>query len=73
MIVICHFNIQLTEAGVMHDAGYVTLSGAPSTTLDYNILSIFHYLGSPLSYRTLVFDLMRNLYIYNTCIYIFSI
>ena len=24
-------------------------------------------------YRTLIFDLMRNLYIYNACIYIYSI
>ena len=23
MLVICHFNIKLTEAGVMHAAGYV--------------------------------------------------
>ena len=23
MLVICHFNIQLTEAYVMHEAGYV--------------------------------------------------
>ena len=23
VIVICHFNIELTEAGVMHEAGYV--------------------------------------------------
>ena len=43
--------------------GMFTLSGAPNTTshldnlnlsiLDYYILSIFHNLGSPLSYRTL--------------------
>ena len=40
----------------------MTLSGAPSTSshldiiylaiLDYYIMSIFHYFGSPLSYRT---------------------
>ena len=50
-----------------------TLSGAPSTTsyLDINILSILHYLGSPLGLCTLIFDLMRNLYIYNACTYIF--
>ena len=64
------------------EQGMFTLSGAPSTTshldylnlsnLDYYILSIFHHLGSPLSYRTLIFDLMRNLYIYNACIYIHS-
>ena len=45
------------------------LSGAPSTTshldvnlsiLDYYILSIFHYLVSPLSYHTLIFDLRRT-------------
>ena len=41
----------------------------PNPFLDYNILSIFHYLGSPLSFRTLIFDLMRNFYIYNACIY----
>ena len=53
----------------------LTLSGAPSTTshLDINNLSIVHYLGSPLGYCTLIFDLMRNLYLYNACIYIYSI
>ena len=30
-------------------------------------------MGSPLDYCTLIFDLMRNLYIYNACIYIYSI
>ena len=63
--------------------GMLTLSGAPSTTshfgyntsfhLDYNILSNLHYLGSPLGFCTLIFDLMRNLYIYKACIYIYSI
>ena len=55
--------------------GMLTLSGAPSTTshLDINILSILHHLGSPLGLCTLIFDLMRNLYIYNACIYIYSI
>ena len=62
--------------------GILTLSGAPSTTshfgyttsfhLDYNILSNLHYLGSPLGYCTLIFDLIRNLYIYNACKYIYS-
>ena len=39
--------------------------------LDYYILSIFYHLGSPLSYHTLIFDLMssRNMYLYNTYIY----
>ena len=31
MQVICHFNILLTDAGVMHEAGLCTLSGAPTT------------------------------------------
>ena len=63
--------------------GVLTLSGAPSTTshfgyntsfhLDYNIFSNLHCLGSPLGYCTLIFDLMRNLYIYNACILIYSI
>ena len=62
--------------------GVLTLSGAPSTTshfgytsfhLDYNILSNLHCLGSPLGYCTLIFDLMRNLYICNACIHIYSI
>ena len=64
--------------------GMLTSSGAPSTTcligyyicpfLDYYILSIFHKLGSPLSYHTLIFDLMssRNMYLYmHTFIHIF--
>ena len=52
--------------------GMFTLSGAPSTTshFDVNILSILHYLGSPLALCTLNFDLMRNFYIYNACTYI---
>ena len=39
--------------------------------LDYYILSIFHDLGSPLSYHTLIFDLMSssNMYLYNAYIY----
>ena len=75
VIGICHFNIYMTDVGVMHEAGYVffSLSGAPGTTshLDYYILSIFHYFGSPLS--TLIFDLMRNLHINNAYINIYSI
>ena len=35
----------------------------PLLKLDINILSILHYLGSPLGFCTLIFDLMRNLYI----------
>ena len=45
----------------------------PLLKLDINILSILHYLGSPLGFCTLIFDLMRNLYIYNACIYFHSI
>ena len=45
----------------------------PLLKLDINILSNLHYLGSPLGYCKLIFDLMRNLYIYNACIYIYSI
>ena len=37
MLVISQYKIYLTEAGVMHEAGYVTLSGAPSTTSHLNI------------------------------------
>ena len=50
----------------------LALSGAPSTTshLDINILSILHYLESPLGLCTLIFDLMRNLFIYYACIFI---
>ena len=40
----------------------------PLLKLDINILSILHYLGSPLGFCTLIFDLMRNLYIYNVCL-----
>ena len=81
VIVICHFNIELTEAGVMHEAGYVDylehlvplplLDIIICPFLDYYILSIFHNLGSPLSYHTLIFDLMssRNMYLYNAYIY----
>ena len=49
----------------------LALSGAPSTTshLDINILSILHYLGSPLGLCTLIFDLMRNLFIYYAIVY----
>ena len=70
-----HFNNLLTEAGVMHEAGYVDYLEhlVPLLKLDINILSILHYLGSPLGFSTLIFDLMRNLYIYIACIYIQSI
>ena len=65
----------------MHEAGYVDylehlvplplLDIIICPYLDYYILSIFHYLGSPLSYHTLIFDLMssRNMYLYNAYIY----
>ena len=65
--------------------GMLTLSGAPSTTshfghiicpfLDYYILTIFHNLGSPLSYHTLIFDLMssRNIDLYSAYIYTYII
>ena len=45
----------------------------PLLKLDIKILSILHYLRSPLGFCTLIFALMRNLYIYNKCIYIHSI
>ena len=65
----------------MHEAGYVDylehlvplplLDIIICPFLDYNILSIFHNLGSPLIYHTLIFDLMssRNMYLYNAYIY----
>ena len=65
----------------MHEAGYVDylehlvqlplLDIIICPFLDYYILSIFHNLGSPLSYHTLIFDLMssRNMYLYNAYIY----
>ena len=48
-------------------SGYLSKQSFPG------VHAIFHYLGSPLSYRTLIFDLMRNLNIYNACIFIYSI
>ena len=58
----------------MHEAGYVDYLEylVPLPELDITILSILH-LGSPLGFCTLIFDLMRNLYISNACIYIHSI
>ena len=65
----------------MHEAGYVDylehLVPLPLLDIiicplsDYYILSIIHNLGSPLSYHTLIFDLMssRNMYLYNAYIY----
>ena len=41
-----------------------TLRSLGAGKSDINILSILHYLGSPLGYCTLIFDLMRNLYIF---------
>ena len=66
MLVICHFNMYLTEAGVMRKGGYVCFP------FGYLHLSIFRYLESPLSSCTLNFDLMKNLYIYNAYISFFS-
>ena len=41
------------------------LYGAPSTTSFLDIVHLpIHYLGSPLNWCTLIFDLMRNLYTY---------
>ena len=53
----CHFNNLLTEAGVLHEAGYVDYLEhlVPLLKLDINILSILHYLGSPLGFCTLIF------------------
>ena len=71
----------MTEAGVMHEAGYVDsiwstiplpkLDIIICPFLDYYILSIFHNLGSPLGFHTLILDLMnsRNIYLYNAYIY----
>ena len=65
----------------MHEAGYVDylehLVSLPILDiircpyLDYYIVSIFHYLGSPLNYHTLIFDLVSwmNMYLYNAYIY----
>ena len=78
VLVICHF-----DRGGCHAWGRVYLLYLghliPLSILEiihlsisnYYILSIFHYLGSPLSYCTLIVDLMRNFYIYNACIYSF--
>ena len=63
--------------------GMFTLSGAPGTTSHFGyytsvnfgllhlVYIIFHILGSPLSYHTLISDLMWNLHIHNACIYSF--
>ena len=62
---------------VFHRNGYLqgmcTLSRAPSTTshLDINVLSILHHLGSSVDYCTLIFDLMRGIYISVMHAYIF--
>ena len=53
---------------------YITFKSAVKhicSYLNYYILSIFHNLGSALSYHTLIFDLMstRDLYLYNAYIY----
>ena len=68
----CHpfvrYNLEKDTTGTTSHFGYNT-----SFHLDYNILSNLHYLGSPLGFCTLIFDLMRNLYIYKACIYIYSI
>ena len=67
-----HFNIKVTNKGVMHEVGYVTLSGAPSTTSHLDILICpFHYSRSPLSYCTLMCDLIMNLYTCNAYIMFF--
>ena len=42
----------------------VLYSYSTTSHLAINILSILHHLGSPLVYYTLIFDLMRNLYIF---------
>ena len=75
MLVICHSNTYFTEAGVMHEEGYVY--GAPCTTprWDNDILSIFHYLRCPLIYCTLIRNLLRNYYVieilfYDNCSFI---
>ena len=75
VLVYCRFNILLTEAGVMHRGVYVysiwsTYYHFPfwiSCICPFWIMTscpLFHYLGSPLSYHTLIFDIMRNLYLY---------
>ena len=49
MLVIRHFDIYLTAADVMHEAGYVySIQSTSSTTphLDNYIVSIFPYFGS---------------------------
>ena len=52
-----------------------TLSGAPSTTCHFGYFTSVHFSTWEVLYNycTLIFDLMRNLYIYNACIYIHSI
>ena len=61
----------------MHEAGYVysiwnTKYHFPFW-IDNYILYILYYLVSPLNYCMLIFDLMRNLHIYNACINFHSI
>ena len=48
-------------------------SGLRLLTSTTDFMFIFHNLGSPLCYRTLIVDLMRNFYIFNACKYIHSI
>ena len=64
--------IYLTEAGALHEAGYDYLVLylellVPLPVWTFHICP-FHYLGS---YCTWIFDLIRNWYIYKTCITFF--
>ena len=60
---ICHFNILLTEAGVIQ--GIFTLSGAPSATSHSDIIHLEHFslCGKSSLPMHVDFDLTRNTYL----------
>ena len=46
VLVICHFNIKLTEAGVVHEAGYVNSIWNTKYHFSFGYLTSVHFIIS---------------------------
>ena len=61
MLVICHFNINLTVADAMHGAGYVYSIWGPFHKSSYERLLLYEFVEPVLNYRSNEFVALKNL------------
>ena len=63
VLVICHLNITLTEAGVMHEAAYIYCIRSTWYHFPFGYFTAVHFIIWEVLLAIARFDLVRNLYV----------